>query len=208
MLSSNLCSRSMHQSFRKLIKCFSSYIDPTLEHDLLSPTKPWALSPLICTMPHFMHTRVPAADSFNNTAIARQVGNNSTSCYLPPFPPTQSIRDSTDDLYLTVVQGPDFSDSSSSSSVSPVVPKPITWSSSSGVNDVVKKAVERRSINVEGDVQRFEGAGQRRSYFNSASRRELIQFGPEVCPVTDRTRMLNLMKYVGRDNNGFLLWIY
>ena len=199
----------MHQSLGKLIKCFSSYIDPTLEHDLLSPTKPWALSPLICTMPHFMHTRVPAADSYNNTAITRQVGSNSRSCYLPPFPPTQSIRDSTDDLYLTVVQGPDFSDSSSSSSSSSSlsIPKPITWSSL-GVKDAVKKAVKRRSINVESDVPRFEGAGQRRSYFNSASRRELIQFGPEVCAFTDRIRMLNLMKYVGRDNNGFLLWIY
>jgi hypothetical protein len=113
---------------------FLSYIDPTVEHDLLSPTKPWALSPLISTMPHFMHTRVPnAADCCR-------------SSYIPPFPPTQSIRDSTEDLYLTVIQGLDSSSSSISS-------------------------------------RGFEGAGQRRSYFNSASRRELIQFGPEVSAV-------------------------
>ena len=161
-----------HQPPRKLIKCFSSYIDPTLEHDLLSPTRPWALSPLICTMPHFMHTRVPAYD----TAITKQVGR---SRYLPPFPPTKPIRDSTDDLYLTVIQGPDSSDSSSVSSRG-------SKSSSLGI----KKAAKRRNINMEGDVQRLEGAGQRRSYFNSASRRELIQFGPEVCSVTNRTRML------------------
>ena len=170
----------MHQSARELIICFSSYIDPTLEHDLLSPTKPWALSPLICTMPHFMHTRVPAADSYN-TVITKQVGR---SCYLPPFPPTQSIRDSTEDLYLTVIQGP-ASDSSDSSSVSS------RGSKLSSIKDVVKKAAKRRTINVEGDVQRFKGAEQRRSYFNSASRRELIQFGPEVCAVMDRIRMLN-----------------
>ena len=151
----------MHQSPRKLIKCFSSYIDPTLEHDLLSPTKPWALSPLICTMPHFMHTRVPAADSYN-TAITRQVGNNSRSSYLPPFPPIQSITDSTDDLYLTVIQGPVASDSSSSSSVSSGGFKPTTWSSS-GIKNVVKKVAKRRSINVESDVQGFEGAGDRKS---------------------------------------------
>ena len=174
----------MDQSFGNLIKCFSSYIDPTLEHDLLSPTKPWALSPLICTMPHFMHARVPAADSYNNTAITSQVGNNSRSCCLPPFPPTQSIIDSTDDLYLTVIQGPDSSDASSSSTVSSGVSRPTTWSSS-GIKDVIKKAAKRRNVNVENDVQRFEGAGQRRSYFKSASRRELIQFGPEVCAVTD-----------------------
>lgn len=117
-------------------------------------------------MPHFMHTRVPAADC-KNTAISKQVGK---SRYLPPFPPTQSIRDSTDDLYLTVVQN-----DSSSSSISS------RGSSSSGIKNVVKKVAKRRSINVERDVQKFGGAGQRRSYFNSASKRELIEFGPEVC---------------------------
>lgn len=125
-----------------------------------------------------MHTRVscvPAAElaaDFYNTAITKQVGR---SCYLPPFPPTQSIRDLTDDLYLTVVQG---LDSSSLSSVSS------HGSSSSGIKNIVKKVAKRRTKNVERDVQRFEGAGQRRSYFNSASRRELIQFGPEVCAVS------------------------
>ena len=121
-----------------------------------------------------MHTRVPAAgltaDSYN-TAITKRVGRS------PPFPPTQSIRDGTNDLYLTVVQ---TSDSSSLSSVSSRGSNPTTTSSYSGIKDVVRSAAKRRSINVEDDVQRFEGAGQRRSYFNSASRRELIQFGPEV----------------------------
>ena len=37
---------------------FMNYIDPTLEHDLQSTTKPWALSPLISTMPYFAHTRL------------------------------------------------------------------------------------------------------------------------------------------------------
>ena len=191
----------MHQSPRKLIKHFFSFIDPSVEHDLLSPTKPWALSPLICTMPHFMHTRVPVAD-FGNTAMTKQVER---SCYLPilpPFPPTQSIRDSTDDLYLTVIQEPDSSSSTSNSS---------RGSSSSGIKKVFKKTVKRRGLNVEHayDVPRFESAGQRRSYFNSASRRELIQFGPEVCAVSHRIEyVLTPMKYVGRDNDRFLLWIF
>ena len=106
-----------------------------------------------------MHTRVPAADTAGR------------SYYLPPFPPTQSIRDSTDDLYLTVIQGPDSSSISSRGSDQ----------SFSGIKNAVKRVGKRRRINVEGDVQRFEGAAQRRSYFSSASRRELIQFGPEVC---------------------------
>ncbi|KAF8887341.1 hypothetical protein BD779DRAFT_1611562 [Infundibulicybe gibba] len=37
---------------------FMQYVDPTLTHDLTSSTKPWALSPLISTMPHFAHTRL------------------------------------------------------------------------------------------------------------------------------------------------------
>lgn len=37
---------------------FMNYVDPTLQHDLLSVSKPWALSPLISTMPHFSHRRL------------------------------------------------------------------------------------------------------------------------------------------------------
>ncbi|KZV70029.1 DUF1769-domain-containing protein [Peniophora sp. CONT] len=36
---------------------FMKYVDPTLEHDLGSKTKPWALSPLISTMPYLAHSR-------------------------------------------------------------------------------------------------------------------------------------------------------
>jgi len=35
---------------------FMSIIDPTMEHDLTGP-RPWALSPLIATMPYFHHQR-------------------------------------------------------------------------------------------------------------------------------------------------------
>ncbi|EJF59728.1 hypothetical protein DICSQDRAFT_128064 [Dichomitus squalens LYAD-421 SS1] len=40
---------------------FMNFIDPTLENDLASRTRPWALSPLIATMPYFHHAR--ATDS-------------------------------------------------------------------------------------------------------------------------------------------------
>jgi hypothetical protein len=33
------------------------YVDPTLEQDLGSPSKPWALSPLISTMPYLSASR-------------------------------------------------------------------------------------------------------------------------------------------------------
>ena len=51
------------------------YIDPTLEHELTSKTKPWALSPLISTMPHFAHQKIGKSDA------------------LPEFPPRESLED-------------------------------------------------------------------------------------------------------------------
>jgi len=61
---------------------FMNYIDPTLEHDLVSENPPWALSPLIATMPHFEHERVSASEP------------------LPAFPPHQedTIEDATESL--------------------------------------------------------------------------------------------------------------
>jgi hypothetical protein len=105
-----------------------------------------------------MHTRV-------GDQSPRLLRNNSKP---PPFPPTESIRDSTDELYLAVIH--DSSDSSSASSAS-------SGGSIPRMKDIVKK--KRRSIN---DIS--EGARQRRSYFSSATRRELIQFGPEVGAIT------------------------
>lgn len=55
-------------------------MDPTLEEDLQSKTKPWALSPLISTMPYFAHTR---------TDELHQV---------PPFPPLKPVQDDTSQL--------------------------------------------------------------------------------------------------------------
>jgi hypothetical protein len=111
-----------------------------------------------------------------------QVQNN---CKPPPFPPIESIKDSTHELYLTVINhnGAESSDSSSVSSVSSEGSEPTT----SRIKDAVKK--ERRSINVEADVQKFEGAGQRRSYFSSAKKRQVIQFGPEVCTINGSSQV-------------------
>ena len=139
-----------------------------------------------------MHTRVPScADSMNTT----QVENNSKTCQLPRFPPTQSIRDSTDELYLTVVNESSFAGSSGSSSASSASslssnhsippPRKSVMGGSLRIKDTVRKVGKRRrepSINVQADeVRKFEGAGQRRSYFSSATKRRVIQFGPMVC---------------------------
>ncbi|KAI0763444.1 DUF1769-domain-containing protein [Trametes elegans] len=59
---------------------FMNFIDPTLEHDLASRTKPWALSPLVATMPYLRHQRGAAA---------------------PPFPPPEPIGDDATQLRRT-----------------------------------------------------------------------------------------------------------
>ncbi|KZV90059.1 DUF1769-domain-containing protein [Exidia glandulosa HHB12029] len=41
---------------------FMKYVDPTLEQDLAG-AKPWALSPLVCTMPYLRHDYVDASSS-------------------------------------------------------------------------------------------------------------------------------------------------
>jgi len=67
---------------------FMQLIDSSLEHDLGGP-KPWALSPLITTMPHLMHMELPSKDAS-----------------LPPFPPPapKSIKDNTEQLCNRIMQ--------------------------------------------------------------------------------------------------------
>ena len=54
-------------------------MDPTLEMDIHTD-KPWALSPLIATMPHFKHTKL------------------SEPHVTPPFPPPKLISDDVSEL--------------------------------------------------------------------------------------------------------------
>ncbi|TFK92352.1 DUF1769-domain-containing protein [Polyporus arcularius HHB13444] len=66
---------------------FMNFVDPTLEHDLGSSSKPWALSPLIATMPYFAHRRIqPGAPE-------------------PPFPPKEPTGDDTTQLRTTSANG-------------------------------------------------------------------------------------------------------
>lgn len=55
-------------------------MDPCLEQDLQSKTKPWALSPLISTMPYFAHART---DELNQVL---------------PFPPPAPVQEDTSQL--------------------------------------------------------------------------------------------------------------
>ncbi|KAI0071062.1 DUF1769-domain-containing protein [Panus rudis PR-1116 ss-1] len=62
---------------------FMQYIDPTLEQDLGSQTKPWALSPLISTMPYLKHK-----------------GIDGELHKVPPFPPLEPIEEDVSELRI------------------------------------------------------------------------------------------------------------
>ncbi|TFK80474.1 hypothetical protein K466DRAFT_605303 [Polyporus arcularius HHB13444] len=66
---------------------YTEFVDPTLEHDLGSRSKPWALSPLIATMPYFEHRPIEAGAPE------------------PPFPPKERIADDTTRLRTTSANG-------------------------------------------------------------------------------------------------------
>lgn len=50
-----------HVARQILTLCHLRYVDPTLEENLQSRTRPWAFSPFFATMPHIHHTRIEHA---------------------------------------------------------------------------------------------------------------------------------------------------
>ncbi|KAF8127485.1 hypothetical protein K438DRAFT_1646306 [Mycena galopus ATCC 62051] len=158
---------------------FMKFIDPTLSHDLTcqASQKPWALSPLVATMPYLSHTRLPC--------------NQPKS--VPPFPSPRSIVDDTSSLYLSTAPSaldapnsgllprsatPSSSGSSgSSSSLSSRSSVSSRWSSDS------KKSKRRKTASDE--VPRTMTSQQRRSYFSSDLNRKAVVLGPQDLITTD-----------------------
>ncbi|KAI5122636.1 hypothetical protein M0805_008722 [Coniferiporia weirii] len=71
---------------------FMNFVDPTLEHDLMS-SQPWALSPLIATMPNFTHTPVAAGVSPPPFPSSKSIGDDiSHLASLPPSPRRDAKR--------------------------------------------------------------------------------------------------------------------
>ncbi|KAF8727684.1 hypothetical protein AX14_007120 [Amanita brunnescens Koide BX004] len=149
---------------------FMKYIDPSLEHDLCSQSKPWALSPLIATMPHFAHRRVES-DSGGNRPL--DLGSQS-----------HHWNDFTGELYQASIKQVSSSDSSVSS-ISPVIqksdlsPDDVDSLLYANVQPVIVKKRRKRAA-PKTDFQ-FDTAAERRSYFGKAKHRQAIQFGPNVC---------------------------
>ncbi|KAJ7287305.1 DUF1769-domain-containing protein [Mycena rebaudengoi] len=142
---------------------FMKIIDPTLTHDLMSTQKPWALSPLVATMPYLKHTRLP--------------GPGDTAA--PTFPPPSSITDYTSVLHLAAAavsrpSTPSTSGSGSSNSLS----------SRSSARD--KKSKKSKKNSSSGDeIPRTMSSQQRRAYFSSERHRQSVTLGPQDMVTTD-----------------------
>jgi len=168
---------------------FMKYVDPTLEHDLMSETKPWALSPLIATMPHFVHERIDVrASPLPENELSKTIDHS--------FPPSQSIGEDTSQLQYAM---PSFHSSSSTvSSLSSVVSSPASSSTSlssssrkpgkfgASVKHSLKKPFETAQLKKK-KIRSLDlrTSHDRRSYFSSPEHREEIVFGPEDLITTD-----------------------
>jgi hypothetical protein len=166
---------SRHLPARILTAPRRRYIDPSLEHDLASKTKPWALSPLVSTMPHLAHTRGAP----------------------PPFPPPRSLADDVAQLHLCVdARSRSPSPASSTESVASSSSSSHGTSESHGSSaksrislGSVKARIKRvraspgADADADADAQGIRGvcdARSRRAFFADAAHRRDVVFGPRV----------------------------
>ncbi|KAJ7072590.1 hypothetical protein C8F01DRAFT_1104472 [Mycena amicta] len=149
---------------------FMKLIDPTLSHDLTcsATQKPWALSPLVATMPYLKHTRITP---------------DITS---PPFPPPTSLADDTSSLHLCAVSDcPDIN--------APRAGTPSSFGSSgsrsSGFSNSSRRSTDsesrRKKKGNSNEIPRGMSSQQRRSFFASEDHRKQIVLGPNDVITTD-----------------------
>ncbi|KAJ7874808.1 hypothetical protein B0H14DRAFT_2717670, partial [Mycena olivaceomarginata] len=156
---------------------FMKYIDPTLSHDLTcqASQKPWALSPLVATMPYLSHNRLPPSCSQPKGVCA----SSSCGASHPPFPSAKSITDDTSSLHLATV--PDAPESELLRS-----PTPSSSSSGSGSSSSLSSRSSGKKRKGSGDeVPRAMTSQQRRSYFSSEAHRKGVVLGPQDLITTD-----------------------
>jgi len=142
---------------------FMKFIDPTLSHDLTctATQKPWALSPLVATMPYLRHARLADADAA-----------------FPQFPPPTSISDYTAMLNLCAAPGSSDGRASTPSSSGSSTSGSSRFSGSSRRSTDSKKNKPRNS---DGTMT----SQQRRAYFASEAHRNSVVLGPQDIITTD-----------------------
>ena len=176
----------------------------------MSDTKPWALSPLIATMPHFVHERL---DDIRTSPLLGHKHADSTGS---SFPPSQSLGEDTSQLQFAIATSSNSSSSTFStpassnsmcftpassgsafvtpaSSLSSRIPSaasssydlPVSSrkpvSLGASVKNSLKKPLEKAQKKSKVDRSLdLRTASDRRSYFSSPQHRQEIEFGPDV----------------------------
>lgn len=165
---------------------FMNYIDPTLEHELSSSTKPWALSPLVSTMPHMTYSRLPSPDcsSGGKDSPSQSAAKEAMSS----FPLKESLRDSTPDLYLALVEDSDDTASTSSGSSSGSISSKASALSSSSRLSGKSWRRKKRELKWEekvAELKSLSDSSKRRGYFSNKEKRKEVVFGPQDVITTD-----------------------
>ncbi|KAG1736139.1 uncharacterized protein EDB91DRAFT_1143079 [Suillus paluster] len=162
---------------------FMKYVDASLEHDLMSETKPWALSPLIATMPYFVHERL---DDVRASPLLECKRSEFTDTSQLQFAIASSNSSSSTFLTSSSSNSPFLTPYSSLSSISPSA-----TSSSSNLSRMpgslgasVKKSLKLPLEKSHLKMKKQKSSG-RRSYFSSPQHRQEIVFGPEDQITTD-----------------------
>lgn len=163
---------------------FMHFIDPTLEYNLTS-NKPWALSPLIATMPHFSHERTYKLDGTPQSDVL-------------PFPSLTSLSDETSQLWTASTSSvrqsrscdatpPSFSRTSLTNSWSSSSDASSQISTMSYLRDNLKRSFGKAHMRWKGMMHDldFRTATERRSYFANAQHRRDVVLGPQDLVTTD-----------------------
>ncbi|KAJ7188586.1 hypothetical protein C8R46DRAFT_879203 [Mycena filopes] len=164
---------------------FMKYIDPTLTHDLTctATQKPWALSPLVATMPYLRHTRLASCDD-PDVCTSPSCSHSAA----PPFPPPKSVVDDTSSLHLAAVpvelqprsSTPSSSSSSGSSSSLSSRSSRLSLRSSDS-----KRSKSKKRKGAADAVPRDMTSQDRRSYFSHELHRKGVSLGPQDVITTD-----------------------
>lgn len=154
---------------------------------------PWALSPLISTMPHFAHARLYGSPE--SCSSSSKAGNNgrlqvpnrgAMEETMPSFPPKHSVSDDLSSVPL-LNSHDDYLLGSDLKSLPRSVSSPSLAPNMDGNRGSLKKKLSnvslhsgRSSPGPEASVRSMRSAQQRRSHFQSATNRKKVVFGPDV----------------------------
>lgn len=182
----------------------SSYLDPNLTHDLTSPTKPWALSPLVATMPHFAHSHKSRPPKFPSSSSLTDDNSQLSLAFHEEDEDAESPLSSASSSTSSLSSGSsshsgDSGHSSSSSSRKSHSSNGSTSSKIKSLSKIRRGGGHSMSRNGNGAPPpvNLHTAAQRRNYFSVSKNRKSVVFGPEVTTIltNDFLRFITVNHY-------------